>query len=180
MTSSTLSPSARRLIDFLGELGNRWGNPAIPCRVHGYLYLSARPVEETEICQLLELEHSALEGALAWLKSFGLVEAETPNRWQTDSDPWNVMMRALEERRRRELAPALKLLRDCRRESANEGPSSSTVALQINKLLALVEDLAAIDMQAGRLSPISLRRFVRLGAQAARLLDRNPGRNKRR
>lgn len=180
MKPRALSPSVERLIEFLGELGSRWGNPAIPCRVHGYLYLVARPVEEEEICQLLDLDHPSLEEALAWLKTFGLIEAVAPDKWRTDSDPWNVMMRVLEERRRRELVPALELLRECNQTAAREGPGDRTVGLQIRKLLALVEDLAAIDSQAGRLSPKSLRQFVRIGGRAARFLDRNLGKDSHR
>ena len=172
MTSSALSPATMRLVDFLGELGGRWGNPPLPCRVHGYLFLAGRPLRENEICQALELDPDSLKEAMAWLEAFGLVESTTPELWLTDSDPWTVMMRALEERRRRELAPALQLLRDCRRESATDRSADRRVDMQVGKLLTLVEDLAAIDSQAGRLSPQRLRQIVRLGGKAARFLDR--------
>ena len=92
MKPETLSPSAMRLVDFLGELGGRWGNPALPCRVHACLYLVARPVEEAEIRRLLGLDSPALADALNWLKAFGLVDAAPPDRWRTDSDPWTVLM----------------------------------------------------------------------------------------
>jgi len=180
MRPPTLSPSAMRLVDFLGELGGRWGNPALPCRLHAYLYLVARPVEGIEIRQALGLDGPALKDALEWLKAFGLVESVPPDRWRTDSDPWTVMMRALEERRRRELGPALELLRQCRREVANEDPGDRSVHLQIAKLLALAEDLAAIDAHASRLSPASLSQLVRLGGRAARFLDRRLGRSAHR
>lgn len=173
MTSANLNPAARRLVDFLGELGGRWGNPPLACRVHGYLYLVARPVEEVEISQTLELDPPALQDALAWLETFGLIEPTASKLWQTDSDPWNVMMRALEERRRRELVPALQLLRDCSSEAARDQSADRRVERQIGKLLMLVEDLSAIDARAGRLSPRSLRQIVRLGGRAARFLDRS-------
>lgn len=177
MKPSALSPPAMRLVDFLGELGGRWGNPALPCRVHAYLYLVARPVEEGDIRRLLGLDGRSLEDALEWLKAFGLAEVVPHNRWRTDSDPWTVMIRALEERRRRELAPALALLRECRRDAANAGPGHRIVHSQISKLLAMAEDLAAIDAQASRLSPASLSRLIRLGGRAARFLDRRFGRS---
>ncbi len=179
MRPSPLPASAMRLVDFLGELGGRWGNPAPACRVHAYLYLVARPVEEIEIRRLLELDSPALQDALEWLVAFGLIDADPPDRWRSDSDPWTVLMRALEERRRRELAPALELLRACRRDAAKAGLGHGTVQSQIGKLLALAEDLADIDAQASRLSPARLSQLVRAGGHAARFLDRRLGRRAR-
>jgi hypothetical protein len=55
-----------RVIDFIGDLGPRWGLPREACRVHGYIYLFARPVTEVELRDALELSQVALEKALAW------------------------------------------------------------------------------------------------------------------
>jgi len=86
----------RRLIDYLSELGPRWGLPAAACRVHGYLYLVARPVAEAEFRDALEPDDIALKEALAWLADYRLVERDRAAAWRTDSDPWELMMRALE------------------------------------------------------------------------------------
>src|SRR5262252_9217878 len=103
----------RRLIDFVGELGPRWGLPAAACRLHGYLYLVARPVDEAGLGEALDLDDATRKESLAWLADHHLVERDGTSAWRTDSDPWELMMRALEERRQREIAPALELLRDC-------------------------------------------------------------------
>jgi DNA-binding transcriptional regulator GbsR (MarR family) len=175
VTSGNVPPATRRLIDFLGELGPRWGLPAQPCRVHGYLYLVARPVAEAELGALLELDDAALREALAWLIDYRLVERDGSGAWMTASDPWDLMMRALEERRRRELTPVLDLLRECQSAALADRGHDRAVVLQIAKLLSLVEDLAAIDMQARRLSPKALRQMIGIGGRAARFLDRTWG-----
>ena len=179
MTAAAKSPAVRRLIDFLGELGPRWGLPAAACRLHGYLYLVARPVTEIELRDSLELDDIALRDASAWLADYRLVERDRAGAWRTDSDPWELMMRALEERRRREITPALDLLRDCQRAALAESGRDRAVAAQIGKLLALAEDLAAIDMQARRLSPRALRQMIGIGGRAARFMDRTFGRRDR-
>ena len=117
--------------------------------------------------------------ALAWLAEYGLIQNASSGAWRTDSDPWDLMMRALEERQRREVGPALDLLRDCRRAALAERGRDRAVAAQIGKLLELVEELAAINMQAQRLSPRTLRQMVGLGGLAARFLDRTLGRRQR-
>ena len=100
MTVAGKSRATERVVDFLGDLGSRWGLPAQACRVHGYLYLSARPFAEAELSAKLNLSESALCEALAWLAEYRLIERTRSDTWRTDSDPWGLMMRALEERRR--------------------------------------------------------------------------------
>jgi hypothetical protein len=89
------------------------------------------------------------------------------------------MLRALEERRRREIGPFLDVLRACGQSVSAKDRDGRQVALQIGKLLGLAEDLAAIDMQARRLSPQTLRRMVGFGGRAARFMDRTLGKRGR-
>ena len=175
MSGETLSPATARLLDFLAELGPRWGLPSVPCRVHGLLYIEAEPISEARLCALLEIDPATLGSALAWLGDYRLIDEVSPRTWRTESDPWTLMLKALEERRRRELGPALELLRACESEALSESMNGSRAPAQIAKLLALVEDLAAIDMQASRLSPESLRQVIRFGGRAARFLDSRLG-----
>lgn len=172
MSRKQLSHSTQRLLGYLAELGPRWGLPAVPCRVHGFLYLEARAVGEAELLEAVEIDPPALESALKWLTDYRLVERTPAGLWKTDSDPWSLMLQALEERRKREIGPALDLLRQCRDGVIAERKDGRRVSAQIEKLLALLEDLVAIDIQASRLSPNSLGRLVRLGGRAARFVER--------
>jgi DNA-binding transcriptional regulator GbsR (MarR family) len=180
MAQPELPPSARRIIDFLGELGSRWGLPAEACRIHGYLYLVAKPLTEAELRAALAVDDAVLVPALAWLADYRLIERLRGDAWRTESDPWDLVMRALDERRRREIVPALTLLRDSHAAAREEGGRNRVVVAQIDKLLALAEDVAAIDTQARRLSSRTLRRMVGVGGFAARLMDRTFGRGERR
>jgi DNA-binding transcriptional regulator GbsR (MarR family) len=172
MSETPQSPALDRVIEYLAELGTRWGLPAEACRVHGYLYLMARPVAEAELREALKLSQTALTHALAWLADYGLVTQVRGGGWRTGTDPWDLMMRALKARQRREVGPALEVLRECRADAIAEAGASQTVAAQIGKLLRLVEDIAAINKQAERLPPAAVRQIVGLGGMAARLLDR--------
>jgi DNA-binding transcriptional regulator GbsR (MarR family) len=126
--SAAASPAMRRLIDFLGELGPRWGLPAGACRLHGNLYLVARPVTEGDLAVAVDLADGGLADALKWLADYGLIARTPSGAWRTESDPWELMMRALEERRRREIAPALELLRECRQAAAAEAGATAPSA----------------------------------------------------
>ena len=171
MSPPALTPGALGIVEWLGQLGPRWGLPAEACRVHGLLFLLARTVPRATIAERLALDPAQVDEALAWLAEDALVQA-TPAGWITETDPWMLMMRALEQRRARELAPAHAVLGAWQRESAAEDP---LVAGQVRRLASLVEDLAAIDAGARRLSPAAVRRLVGLGGRASRLVDRALG-----
>lgn len=179
MTGAKIPPSMGRIVDFLGDLGPRWGLPAEACRVHGYLYLAAKPITAAELRHMLDLSGAVLHDALAWLEEYRLVERVHTDTWRTDSDPWDLLVRALEERQRREIGPALALLRDCQQTALLERGPHRAVAAQIGKLLQLAGDLAAINAQAQRLSPRRLRQLVGFGGLAGRFIDRTFGRKDR-
>ncbi len=152
-------------MEWLADVGARWGLPPDACRVHGLLYLMAKPLATEAIAAELSLTPAAMDEALTWL---GAEELVTGNRegWTTEADPWLLMLQTLEKRRQRELAPALAVLGPSRRFDGAEDP---LVARQAKRLLELVEDLAAIEAGTKRLSPRTLRRVIGIGGRAARL-----------
>ena len=155
------------VVAWLGEVGARWGLPADACRVHGWLYLSGARATESEIAEAVGLSSAEIEAALGWLADHGLADAGSGNAWQTGDDPWELVVRALDRRRDQELPHALEVLRESRRQVA----SGSRLAGRIDGLLALVGDIAAIDAQARRFSPRSVRRMIRAGGSLARLVE---------
>jgi DNA-binding transcriptional regulator GbsR (MarR family) len=177
--AASASPAKERVVTFLGDLGSRWGLPVAACRVHGYLYLVDKPLTEAELRAALGMSETAFNEAMAWLGEYRLIERTGSNAWQTGSDPWELMIRALEERQRREIGPALDLLRDSHRAALAEGKRQRTVASQIDKLIRLVEDLAAIGKQTQRLSPSTVRHMVGFGGLIARFIDRTLGARER-
>jgi DNA-binding transcriptional regulator GbsR (MarR family) len=82
MTTTTLSPAAQRIVAWLGETGSRWGLPAIACRVHGLLYLAARPLPANAIAEALALDDVETAQALDWLRAQDLV-GMTDAGWTT-------------------------------------------------------------------------------------------------
>lgn len=170
-----MSPAASAIVEWLADVGARWGLPPDACRVHGLLYLMARPLATEAIAAELTLTTAAMDEALAWLAAEELVTGN-PEGWTTEADPWLLMLQTLEKRRQRELAPALAVLEPWRQSGGAENP---LVARQAKRLLDLVEDLAAIDAGTKRLSPRTLRRVIGIGGRAARLFGGagNKGRN---
>jgi DNA-binding transcriptional regulator GbsR (MarR family) len=172
MKAASPNSAVGRFVDYFGELGPRWGLPANACRVHAYLYLSANSISESEISKALSMDRKSVADALAFLNEYAMAAPTETSSWQTNGDPWDMLISGLEQRRRRELPAALATLKDCHREASADKSARRLVAGQIGKMLALVEDLAAIDAQAQRLSPKVIRDFVSVSGRAARFLER--------
>jgi DNA-binding transcriptional regulator GbsR (MarR family) len=170
VTAADDSPAIRGFVDYFGGLGARWGLPAEACRVHAFLYLAGSPADQAQIGDAIELSPDAVGEAIAFLVDYRMVQAAGPGAWATGDDPWEMLTSGLAERRRREVEPGLATLRECHRLAAQ---SDRGVALRIGKLLTLAEDLAALEMQARRVSPQVLRGLLGLSSRAARLLTRS-------
>jgi DNA-binding transcriptional regulator GbsR (MarR family) len=168
----SLPTAMQRFVDYFGDLGPRWGLPAVACRVHAYLYLVAHPLPEGDIAAALELDGAELEEALSFLADYHMAAGTKGTAWHSSGDPWDMLLSGLEQRRRRELPEALTTLRDCHRDALAERNGGRAVAGQMAKMLALAEDLAAIDAGARHLSPRVLRGLVGIGGRAARSIDR--------
>ncbi len=168
-------------VEYFAELGPRWGLSGATCRVHALLYLAGGPVGEQEIEAALGLAPDERAAALQDLADWKMVRPTDDGRWDAGGDPWELMLAGLEQRRRRELEPAMELLTRCESEARGDGRTPTEVARRIADMRTLVEDLAAIDLQARRLSPRRMRQMIGLGGRAARVLNRAiPGRQSRR
>ena len=89
-----------------------------------------------------------------------------------------MLVAGLEKRRERELPEALDTLNACRHAAQNDSSVDRTTEMQMQKLCDLVDDLAALDAQAQRFSPRTLRRILGLGGRAARLMGGAPQRRR--
>lgn len=171
MSAQFLPSAAFAIVDWLSEVGPRWGLPEKSCQVHALLFLYARPISQEDIGQTLNLTMPEVQEALPWLVENGLAN-KTPNGWITEADPWSAFSRVMEARRERELMPARETLNAWRCRPEGVDP---IVARQAKRLHNLVEDLAAIDAGTRRLSSKNSRRLVNVAGRAVRIVDRTLG-----
>ena len=165
------TPAVTRFIDYFGELGPRWGLERETCRAHALLYLAGRAMDLSEIAHTLGLTDAKARDAMADLAQWGMLRSAGQDCWDASGEPWDLLFAALEARRRRELQPALDMLRACQQEAVDDGTQAGA-RQRIDRMLALVDDLVAIDMQARRVSSTAFGRLVGLGGLAARFLSR--------
>lgn len=167
----SMTPAMRRFIDYFGALGPRWGLRAETTRAHALLYLAGRPLDRDALAAGLDISRAKAAAALRDLKGWG-VASEAGGRWTAGGEPWDLLVRVLEARRRREIGPALEALRACAAEARSDRETPYAIRRRIDGVLGLVDNLAAIDRHARRLPASLMPRLVTLTGVTSRLLSR--------
>jgi DNA-binding transcriptional regulator GbsR (MarR family) len=172
MTSKTTSlpAAASRFVLHWGEMGSRWGINRSVAQVQALLYVSGRPLNAEEIVAALGLARSNVSTALRDLQAWGLarlvhVPGDRRDHFVTLGDAWEMIWAVVAERKRRELDPAIALLREC----LGEGKSGDDARLK--DLLELFESAAAFYEQVRDVPKAKLLKAMTLARQLLGLLD---------
>ena len=115
-----LTPAVERYVLHWGEMGTRWGVNRSVAQIHALLYLSPKaawPAEE--IAETLSIARSNVSNSLKRTAKLG-PHCGGPTCWATGatiSRRWKIPGKCssliVEGRKRREIDPTLKMLRDC-------------------------------------------------------------------
>jgi DNA-binding transcriptional regulator GbsR (MarR family) len=98
-------------------MGGRWGISRRVAQIHALLYFSPKPMTADEIVEALGVARSHVSNSLKDLQSWGVVKgARIPGdrreHFQSIKDVWQLFEILLDERKRREMDPTLKMLRE--------------------------------------------------------------------
>ena len=165
----------KRLVLHWGEMGSRWGVNRTVAQVHALLYLTGRPLDAEEIADLLVVARSNVSTSLRELLSWRLVRVvhafgDRRDRFETASDPWDLLRTIVRERKAREFDPTIAVLRDCLADAALERESPAARA-RMRETLTLMESLSAWSDDMLTLPTPTLVRLVKLGARIAKFLQ---------
>lgn len=153
--------------DLIGNIGDAWGLPRDACRVHALIYLNGKDTPTYEIVRVLSLPEEETQKALSFLVDYELAWTKDGGSYQAHLDPWEAMLKGLDQRRGRDLPVMRSSLQEIQTKlSEAQAPETK----QVEKMIKLVNDLSAIHAQAFRMSPRLLRGMVGLTGRAARLV----------
>lgn len=167
---SDLDKAKCQFADLIGEIGDAWGLPKTACRVHALIYLNGTQTSVSEIQTVLELDEAEVETVLSFLRDYELAWTKDNVSYRAHLDPWDAMLKGLDQRRGRDL-PAMKSSLDEIEKSLSA--TGAKEAAQVEKMISLVNDLSAIHTQAFRMSPRFLRGMIGISGRAARFLGGN-------
>lgn len=156
-------------------MGSRWGINRTVGQIYALLFVSNQPLHADDISEKLSISRSNVSIGLKELQSWGLVRlsrvpGDRREYFTSLGDVWEIFRVVAAERRRREVAPTLSVLRESLLVSAKT--DEDIFAQQRMREMHELVDLANTwfdDMQ--RLSPESLSQLMRMGTTVQKLLS---------
>jgi len=105
-----------------GAIGSAWGINRTMAQIHALLLVSPEPMTTDQIMQELQISRGNAHGNLRELVAWGIVKSlfrkgERKELFEAEKDIWKMFCIITRERKRREVEPALAILRSCAERS---------------------------------------------------------------
>jgi DNA-binding transcriptional regulator GbsR (MarR family) len=169
-----LTDIARRFVVHWGEMGSNWGVNRSVAQIHALLYVHGQPLHAEEIAETLALARSNVSNSLRELLNWRLIRVthllgDRRDYYETSGDVWELFRTIVRERKEREFDPTVALLREL---SADPVLDKEPPALQdrLRSTLDFMQTLGSWSDEMLRLSPATLEKILRLGAQVQRFV----------
>jgi DNA-binding transcriptional regulator GbsR (MarR family) len=159
-----LDPVIEKLVLHWGEMGSRWGVSRMVAQIHALLYFSPKPMTADEIVEALGVARSHVSNSLKDLQSWGVVKVvrvlgDRREYFQSIQDVWQLFEILLDERKRREMDPTLKMLRETQ-ALLNDGAKADTHTQE--RLREMLEFFELMDGWFGEVRRLPLASRVKL------------------
>jgi DNA-binding transcriptional regulator GbsR (MarR family) len=173
-----LTPVMTRFILHWGEMGTRWGVNRTVAQIHALLYLAPGPLPADEIAETLSVARSNVSTSLRELQSWGLVSvthvmSDRRDHFAARSDPWEMLVTIMEQRKRREIEPTLGVLRACVRELEKDRETPKEVKARIEHMLGFLTDVTSWFDQMLLLPKSTLMALMKLGGRIGALIPKS-------
>lgn len=170
-----LPPIARKFILHWGEMGVRWGINRTMAQIHALLYLSEQPLHAEDICGTLDLARSNVSVALRELQGWGIVKlvhlpGDRRDHFESMKDVFEMFRVIVNERRRREVDPTLRLINDCLEDGGKPKASEAYVRDRLESMKEFFELATTFAAQLDRMPTGALVKVARMGDKTLKLL----------
>src|SRR4051794_21842675 len=170
-----LSPIQQKFILHWGEMGTRWGINRTVAQIHALLYLSPKPLHAEEIAESLAVARSNVSNSLRELQSWGIVKlvhvmGDKRDHFESMKEVWEMFRVVLDERKKREIDPTIRLLRECIMEAEQGKETDNYTEDQLRKLQDFFETTTAWYTQVRNWPTAALVKFVKLGDKVLKAL----------
>ncbi len=173
----TLSPIAQNFILHWGEMGTRWGVNRTVAQVHALLYLSPRPLHAEEISKTLAVARSNVSTSLRELQSWRIVRVvhvlgDRRDHFASNKDVWEMFQIILEERKRREIDPTLRVLQECVAALGKDGASEAYTRERLLAMLDFLTTITSLYEEVRRMPPGAMRGLARWRGKMRKLIGK--------
>jgi len=170
MNDSEFNKTRMEFIAQWGTLGSSWGINRTMAQIHALLMIAVDPMHTNEIMEDLKISRGNANTNLRELIGWGLIRriaypGDRKEYFEAEKDVWTMFCTIARERKRREIDPALKLLRDSTAKALDAGdPAQSLFAKQLTELAEFVSSADRIlgkvaGSEKNKVMPFLLKRF---------------------
>ncbi|MCE9611719.1 MAG: transcriptional regulator [Chthoniobacter sp.] len=101
-----------------GSIGSAWGINRTMAQIHALLIITSGPLTTDEVMEELKISRGNAHTNLRELVGWGLVRSvirkgERKEYFEAEKDVWKMFCIIVRERKRREIRPAINVLKDC-------------------------------------------------------------------
>ena len=144
-TTASWEKARDEFITQWGVLGGNWGINRTMAQIHALLITAPLPMFTDEIMQRLPISRGNANTNLRELVNWGLIhtvlrKGERREYFEAEKDVWKMFVTITRERRRREIDPALEVLKQCAEETKGDNsPAGRDFHRQMKELQEFVE-----------------------------------------
>lgn len=169
-----LPPFVQHFILHWGEMGTKWGINRTVAQIHALLFLSDHPLNAEEICDQLGVARSNVSNSLKELQNWGIVRVvhlpgDRRDHFESMRDVYEMFRIIAAERKRREIDPTLRNLRECAEEAA-DAPGEAHAKERIEELLGFFELVSDFYTKMEKIPTQSAVKAIRMGDKIAKSL----------
>ena len=175
ITKTRLSPIEQKFILHWGEMGTRWGINRTVAQVHALLYLSPLPLPAEEISQTLSVARSNVSTCLRELQGWGIVRVvhvlgDRRDHFESVKDVWDIFRIVAEERKRREVDPTLRVVRECVDALKADGKGDAYTRERLESMLEFLTVMNGLFEEILRMPAGALKGVAKLRGKVITLL----------
>ena len=173
-----LSPVQQKFILHWGEMGTRWGINRTVAQIHALLFLSPKPLNAEEISDALAVARSNVSNSLKELQGWGIVKlihvlGDKRDHFESMKDVWEMFRVVLDERKRREIDPTMRILRECIADAEKGKETDKYTEERLRELHDFFDTTTAWYLQVRQWPTAAMVKFVKLGDKVLKVLGVN-------
>jgi DNA-binding transcriptional regulator GbsR (MarR family) len=169
------SPLERQFVLHWGEMGTRWGVNRTVAQVHALLYLSPKPLNADDLVAALGVARSNVSTSLKELQGWSIVKrvhvlGDKRDHFESLKDVWEMFRIVMDERKKREFDPTMRMLQECLAEAAKDKGADPYTEERLRDLYRFFETTTAWYAHVRRWPTASLLKFMKAGDRVLKLL----------
>jgi HTH-type transcriptional regulator, glycine betaine synthesis regulator len=164
-----------------GRMSSSWGINRTMAQIHALLFVAGKPLTVDEIMQRLLISRGNASMSLRDLMDWGIVRrfrrpGERRDTYQSETDAWQMFARVVRERKRREIDPTARAIRECiaMLPDASESDEQLTFRNRLQGLLEVFDLLDAVYQQVFSTDNAFFETVSGLKGQTSFLTSENP------